>query len=131
MLAVISERQLTEEQITQLELEEMAPEKFDLDIQFKVNKEHSDVKREIRYRTLTREECNRLVAASKAPFEPPPVTTPPRDYPTYTREQVEALMREHFEYKDKKEGDKWDSQKTTELDIKTVSKPKRSKSTKV
>jgi len=129
MLAIINERQLTEEQAIQLELEEMAPEKFDAELQFKVNKEHSNVKKETRYRTLTREECAKLIAASNAPFETPP-PAPAKEYPTYSREQVEVFMREHFKYKDAKEGDKWDSQKTTELDTKTDTKPKRSKSTK-
>lgn len=130
MLAIINEKQLTEEQVAQLELEELVPEKFDADLQFKVNKEHSSLKKEVRYRTLTREECARLIAASNAPFETPSPPATTKEYPTYTREQVQELLREHFEYKNKKEGDKWDSQKTTELGTKIGTKRKHSKSTK-
>jgi len=134
MRAVIDERQLTEEQIEQLELEEMAPEKFDPEITFKVNKSVSNVPKETSYGTYTREQVAKLLAASKAPCEP----TPPREithYPTMTREQCEALMRDHFEYKEnalkkQKEREAWDSAKTTVLDTKIDTKPKRSKSTK-
>ena len=39
MRAIINEKHITEEQVARLELEELAPEKFDPDIQFIVNKE--------------------------------------------------------------------------------------------
>lgn len=134
MTAVINERQITEEQAEQLELEELAPEKFDPEITFKVNKAASNVPKETGYRTYTREEVAALLAASKAPCEP----TPPREkteYPTMTREQCEALMRDHFEYKEREKKRKeelaaWDSQKTIVSERKTNTTTKRSKSTK-
>ncbi len=131
MLAVINERQITEEQQEQLELEEMAPEKFDPEITFKVNKHASNVPRDTSYGTYTREQVAALLAASKAPCEPSPVLEK-TEYPTMSREECERLVREHFEYKEneKKKREAWDFQKTTELETKTVIKTKRSTSTK-
>jgi hypothetical protein len=135
MLAVINEKQLTPDQQEELELRKAVPEKyepeFDPDLEFKINKKAADPKRETGYRTLTREECAALIAASNAPFEPPPPVER-KDYPTYTREQVQELMKDHFEYKnrEKKEGDAWVSQKTTESVTKTKNTKKRSTSTK-
>lgn len=138
MNAIIKERQLTPEQEEELELKEVAPEKFepefDAELEFKVNKKASDRYKPMSYRPMTREECAALIAASNAPVEPFPVPER-REYPTYTREQVQELMREHFEYlenekKWKQEKSKWDSQKTTEFDTKTDTKTKPSNSTK-
>lgn len=132
MLAIMKERQITEAQQEMLELEEQAPEKFDAEFEFKVNKHASDRSRETRYRTLTREECAALLAASNAPFEPE-VRPEPVDYPTLPREEAERLVREHFEYKERerlKKEKEWDSQKTIESVTKTVTKTKRSTSTK-
>lgn len=133
MLAVINERQLTEEQVEELELQEIAPEKFDPEIQFKINKEHSNVKGDFRYTTYTREEVADLIFTSKAPYvQPEPL--PMREYPTYTQEDVAALMREQQEYKDrnkkKKEVDEWDSPKMIVSEPKIVSKTKRTNTTK-
>lgn len=138
MEAIIKERQLTPAQEEELELRESHPEKYESDfypeVEFKVNKKAADHKKSVGYRTLTREETAALIAASNAPFEPPPVVER-RDYPTYTREQVQELLRDHFSYKDeekrrKEEQAKWDSQKTTEFAPKTASTTKRGKSTK-
>lgn len=107
MLAVINEKQLTEEEAALVELEELAPEKFNPDIQFKVNKEKSNVKRDIRYRNLTREETAVLIAASSITIKAPPLLSPILDYPTYTREDVQALMRgdyDGYKHLDKKRG---------------------------
>lgn len=138
MEAVLKERQLTPDQEEELELRESHPEKYESDfypeVEFKVNKKAADPVKAVGYRTLTREETAALIAASNAPFEAPPVVER-RDYPTYTREQVQELLREHFAYKDeekrrKEEQVKWDSQKTTEFAPKTVNTTKRGKSTK-
>lgn len=131
MVGVVNERQLTKDQAERLELEELAPEKFDSEFEFRVNQDQSDNKREFSYRPMTREECDRLMAASNEPIksDPPP---PRQDYPTYTREQVQEFMREHYEYKNrqKKKEEPWDSLKTTESEVKTASTTKRSSSTK-
>jgi len=134
MLAVVNERQLTEEQVEQLELEEMAPEKFDPEITFKVNKSASNVPKEVRYGTYTREQVHALLNPPKTWDHREP-DAPPTVYPTMSREDCERLVKEHFEYKDnakkkKEEFETWDSLKTTELDLKIDAKTKRSTSTK-
>jgi hypothetical protein len=134
MLAVINERQLTEEQVEQLELEEMAPEKFDPEITFKVNKSASNVPKEVRYGTYTREQVAALLNPPKTWDHHEP-ERPPTVYPTLSREDCERLVKEHFEYKDnakkkKEEFEAWDSQKTTGLGPKINTKTKRSNSTK-
>lgn len=137
MESIIKERQLTPEQEEEKNLREIAPEKFepvfDPEFEFKVNKKSSDNVEEFRYRAPTREEVARLLTAYTAPKEIP-ITTPTmsRTYDTYTLEQVQEFMREHREYLGRpKEGSKWDSTKTTELETKTASKTKRTNSTKV
>lgn len=131
MYAVINEKQLTEEQTAQVELEQIAPEKFDPDLQFKINKHASNVKKDMQYKVLTREETAALVAASHAPHVAPPSHFQRTDYPTYTREQAEALVREHYGYNTEEHmRDKWDSQKTTELGPKIKPRQKRSTSTR-
>ena len=101
--AIINEKQITEAQAIQLELKEMAPEKFDPEITFKVNKSASNVTKEFRYGTYTREQVAKLLAASNAPceVEPKPLTTTAKQYPTITREECERLVREHYEYNDR------------------------------
>ena len=140
MNAIIEERQLTPAQEEEIELRESHPEKYeepeyDPYVDFKKNKKVADpVKTVGGYRTLTREECAALVAASNAPFvAPPPVERMP--YPTYTREQVQELMKEHFSYqenekKKKEERAQWDSQKTNGSEPKTGLLTKRTNSTK-
>lgn len=131
MLAVIKEKQVTEEQADQLELEALAPEKFNPDLQFKINKHASNVQKEMKYKILTREETAELIYASNAPYDTPSLPSSNKSYPTYTREQAEAMVREHCEYNDEqKQRDKWDSQKTIELGPKISTKMTPSKSTK-
>lgn len=105
MDAIIKERQLTPAQEEELELRESHPEKYEEEaydpyLDFKKNKHVASPKKSSSgYRELTREECAALIAASNAPFEaPPPIERP--NYPTYTREQVQELLRDHFSYKD-------------------------------
>lgn len=138
MEAVIKERQLTPSQEEELELRESHPEKYESDfypeVEFKVNKQAADTKKSSGYRTLTREEVAALIAASNAPIQSPPIVER-QDYPTYTREQVQELMRDHYSYKEeekrrKEERAKWDSQKTTEFAPKTENTTKRGKQSK-
>lgn len=105
MNAIIDERQLTETQREELELRESHPEKYedqayDPHVDFIKNQRVASPEKSIGgHRTLTREECAALIAASSAPFiAPEPVKR--ASYPTYTREQVEALMTEHYSYLD-------------------------------
>lgn len=136
MTAVIRERQVTEAQQEQLELEELAPDKFDPEIEFKVNKQASNNRKEIRYGTYTREQVAALIAASKASYEPEtPHRSASSNYPTLSREECERLVREHFEYKEREkkkrqELEQWDSLKTTESVKKIANTKKRSTSTK-
>lgn len=135
MEAVLKERQLSPSQEEELELREVAPEKFgpefDAEFQFKLNQRAADTKKQETYRHYTREEVNALIAASKAPVEKPPVLERTSEYSTYTREQVQVLLRDYFSYKSKPKEDKdWDSQKTTELEQKIKAQTKRTKSTK-
>lgn len=101
MIAVIKERQLIPAQEEEIELREAAPEKFepefDAELEFKLNKRAASPRKGGGYREYTREEVAKLLAASEAPFEPPQVA-PRVDYPTYSREQVQELMREHYAY---------------------------------
>lgn len=140
MNAIINERQLTSTQEEELELRESHPEKYepvgyDPYVDFKKNKSVADSEKSVGgYRTLTREECAALVATSNAPFiAPEPVAR--MNYSTYSREQVEALMTEHYAYLDndkkkRQERDQWDSQKTTVLGPKIALPMKRTTSTK-
>jgi len=136
MLAVIKEKQVTEKQAEQLELEEMIPEKFDPEITFLANKQAADIpKQKGVYGTLTREQTAMLLAASKAPTVTPKDDTPKKEYPILPRETAERLVREHYEYleeqkKKRMEKDEWATLKTIESDIKTDIKTKPSTSTK-
>ena len=134
MLGIINEKQITEEQAVQLELEELAPEKFDPEFEFKINQEYTDTPRETYYRPLTREETAALFKKGNTPVTSDDYIEP-NNYDFLPREVAERLVREHFEYKtrenkSKKAEDDWVSQKTTESEVKTVSKTKRTKSTK-
>lgn len=141
MMAIINERQLTPDQVEEVELRETYPQKyepeFDPLIEFKANKQAADPSRKktSAYRILSREETADLLAASKAPFVPPPEPPERKEYKTYTREQVEFFMRQHFQYlEDEKriqeERAKWDSPKTTGYEPKTEYIPRHSTSTK-
>jgi predicted membrane-bound dolichyl-phosphate-mannose-protein mannosyltransferase len=112
----------------------MAPEKFDPEITFKINKHASNVVKEVRYRTYTREEVAELLNPTNT-WEHQEPEAPPTVYPHLPREEAERLVREHFEYienekKRLKEYTKWDSAKTTESGQRTASTMRPSKSTK-
>lgn len=114
MLAVINEKQLTEEQREMLELEKLVPGKFDHEIEFKLNKEHSDKKPKYGYATYTREQVALLLKAGnesvkQVPKEKVIYDTPPRHL-------IEQMVREHNEYNIMEAERKklWDSTKTIE-----------------
>lgn len=114
MMGIIDDRNVTEAQKERLELEELAPDKFDPEIAFIVNKPIPAIPaKEIRYTTYTKEQVAWLMAASKAPPVQEEVE-PSYDYGSLPRERVEELVREHYEYKQrekqkKQETDQWDS----------------------
>lgn len=133
MEGILKERQITEEQREILE-EEFIPEKFDPEVTFLANKDAADIKKTSGYSTYSREDVNRLMAASKAP--PKQIETPEkRDYPIMSREECERLMKEHYEYleeksKKKEQEPEWDSQKMTGFELKTKKQTKPTNSTK-
>lgn len=135
MRSVVDERQITEEQQEMLELEELAPEKFDPEITFIANKHAADPHEFQTYgEPYTREQVAALLAASKAPPKVEP-TEERMQYPTMTREEAEFLMTDHYAYLERekelrKERQEWDSMKTTVLEVKTESTTKHTKSTK-
>jgi hypothetical protein len=130
MLSIINERQLTEEQKEQLELEKQAPQKFDPDIEFPIQKKLSGDFKSMRYKALSLEETQTLLAANSKPVEEKPKTQNP-SYHTYSREEVERMVKEHFEYKEDERGKKaWDTTKTIESEVKIKSITKHIKSTK-
>lgn len=135
MLSIIKERQLSKEEKEALELEKEAPYKFDPELQFVIQKNNMGEFKEKKYRTLTLSETQALLAASNKPVAEKPKHDVKSNYSTYSREQVEKMVREHFQYKkdhpekSKKEDD-WDSKKTTEYARKTGRTMKRSKYTK-
>lgn len=136
MNAVLKERQITEAEEEQLELEELAPDKFDLELDFKVNKHASNVKKYDGPVYLTREDVARLMAASNREVDTYEPDMPPARYPTMDRETCERLVREHLEYKEEQKRKKkdqetlWDFTKMTESVTKTEPKTKPTKPTK-
>lgn len=130
MISVINERQLTEEQKEQLELEKHAPQKFNPEIEFPIQKKLNGDFKPARYRTLTLEETQALLAATNKPVEEKPKTNPPH-YGTYSREEAQRMVREHEEYKrDEQRKREWVSTKTTESETKTKRTTKPTRSTK-
>lgn len=130
MRDVINERQVTTAQEEELEDRANNPEKyeeeeFDAELEFKLNKSAADKVKLKNYVPYTREEVAELLAASEAPFVAPP-SVERQPYPTYSREDVEAFMEEHYAYEAKikaakEERENWDSQKTTGSGLKTAS----------
>lgn len=104
MEGIIKERRLTPDQEEEIQLRESHPEKyepeFDHELHFKVNKRAADADKRPAYRHPTREEVAWLIAQSKAPTEPDSQPEP-MNYPTYTPEQVQALLAEHYAYRER------------------------------
>lgn len=136
MEAVIKERQRTQYEEEQLEEQEFAPEKYDLELDFKINKHASDVRTGDSYGHLTREDVARLLAASRSEPKPYEPEVPPAVYPPLDRDVAQRLVREHYEYieeqkrKKKEQEVVWDFTKTIASDIKTDTKTKPGKPTK-
>lgn len=132
MLGIINERQPTEQELVQLELEELAPDKFDHELQFKISGVIEAVpKKTVNYRPLTREETAKLLAVSRA--KDPEVISEPTNlnYHTYSRDEVQWLLQQQSSFKKEvKKEETWDLPKTTVSDTKTASKTKRTKNTK-
>ena len=135
MRALIDQKQITEEQAEQLELEEMAPDKFDPEVTFIANKHAADPHKFQTYgEPYTKKQVNMLLAASSAPTEVAPLAEK-SSYPTMTREECEFLMADHYAYlererENKKEREEWVATKMTESEVKTDTKTKHTKSTK-
>ena len=87
MKAVLSEIQPTQEQVEEKELREMAPEKFEPHPLLKPQVP----KGQVRYRTLTREETQKLIEQSNKPIQSEPKPAP-KHYDTYLPEEVQALI---------------------------------------
>lgn len=118
MLSVVKERQLTEAQKEQIELQRVAPQKINPEIDFEVNARIYG-HHEISYSLYSREESRRLVeesGISKAQDKPKPFDT---FYPTYSSEEVNDLLIES--------GESWGSTNTTESETKTKSTTKHTK----
>ena len=135
MTSILRERQVTEAQQDMLDLEEMAPDKFDPEIQFAISKAISAIPgKDIRYSTYTREQTAKLLAASGIQ-ETPKEERMVNNYDYMPRETAERLVREHYEYleeqkKKRMEKDEWVNPKTIESDIKTAKAKKRGTSSK-
>jgi predicted RNA methylase len=122
MLSVIQERQLTESQKEQIELQKVAPHKFNPEIEFEMEFELNSKlynRREIVFSFYSIEESRRLVEESKISKAQERVVVPNTNYPSYSLEEVKKLLREG--------GELWDSTKTTESEQKTKSSTKRMK----
>jgi len=131
MIAILNERQITEQQEELIELSRSTPEKFDHEFEFQLNNATKT-----KYRTYTQEEVQRLIEASKAPCEVPKTPIKKTRYQAPPRELVEKLVREFFEYKEEQEKKKqqetmWDSLKMTESETRTSIITRHSSSTKV
>ena len=90
MEAVLEERYPTDKELEELELRELAPEKFEPPIPA-IDR---PPKTEGPWRPLTREDVARLMAASKKPVESEPVVTY-TDYHTYSPEEVQVLLENY------------------------------------
>lgn len=137
MDAIIKERQLTPAQEEELDLREIAPDKFepefDPDIQFRVNKHAADPVKSNGYGFYSREDVAELMSSTGETYVSPKETD--LNYPTFSLEQVQQFMRDHDEYLERKkaikrEKDEWDLQKMTESELKIEPATKPSASTK-
>lgn len=96
MRDILAERQPSQAEIEEQELMEIAPEKFEPPV-LPGRKTSGKMK----YRTLTPEETQALIEASRAPFEPPPASeNSAKPYNTYTMEQAVALINGTYDPND-------------------------------
>jgi len=96
MIAVLEERYPTEKELEELELRELAPEKFEPPIPA-IDR---PPKTEGAWRPLTREQVADLLAASRKPVEQEPIQTY-TNYHTYSREEVQLLLENYKKKSDK------------------------------
>lgn len=131
MATILNERNLSDQELEKLGEEPNKPP-LDPELDFMIHKKISMREdKPSRYRTLTREDVRRLMEASETPvvdkkeyilFE----------YPTYPREVVEQMVREHFEYKEeeKRKAEQWASKKMTASEEKIERRTRHSTSSK-
>lgn len=120
MLSVIQERNLTEHQREQIELQKYAPQKLNPEIEFELNARLYEPQ-QIRCSYITPEESLRLINESGSSIAEKTNKLPTIDYPVYTREEVQRLLLED---------NKWGSTNMTESEPKTRSTTKHTKPTK-
>ncbi len=90
MVAIMEERQPSAKELEELEERSLHPEKYEpQSISPSTGKPGE-------YRSLTREEVARLIAASKEPCINVAPSTWTDDYPTYSAEEVAALMKGNY-----------------------------------
>lgn len=98
MRAIVNERTPSREEREELELMEIAPEKLSPEDFLPRQQKSSNGPM---YKTLTLEETQALIAASNAPFEVFEFEAKPlnrANYRTYSREEVEQMVRDHYSY---------------------------------
>jgi len=114
MISVMNERQLTEDQKEQLELEKIAPQKFDPEIEFPIQKKIAGDFKEGKYKSLSLQETQALLAKSDNVVMPVEKPAQKVNYPIMPRELAERMVKEHYEYKENERKKKCDSSKTKE-----------------
>ena len=97
MRAIINERTPSKEEREELELMEVAPEKLSPE-DFLPRQSHKS--NGPMYKVLTLEETQALIAASNAPFEVPDSKPSLQTYRTYSREEVEQMVADHYSYEE-------------------------------
>jgi hypothetical protein len=105
MTAILNERHLTDQELEKLGEDLEKPSTIDPELDFMISKKVSKVSHydsdngRSKYRVLTREEVRQLMEASEEPVkdEREPMYNY-FNYPTYSRDFVEQLVKEHFDY---------------------------------
>jgi TPP-dependent indolepyruvate ferredoxin oxidoreductase alpha subunit len=121
MRSIIDQRQITEFQKEQLELEKVAPQKFDPEIEFPIQKKLMGDFTQGKYKAMTLEETQALLALDVKSVQEKPKTNNP-NYSTYSREEVEKMVREHLEYKENEQRKKCGSKDEELLKVSKLKK---------
>lgn len=116
MQGILNERNITEDEVEELEDRQANPEKyeeeeFDPEFEFKVNRP----KETMAPSYLTREQVAALLRASEGDFNPVEPEWPAKTYPPLPREVAERLVREHYEYLAEQKAKRQDTQKSLDL----------------
>jgi len=93
MKDIIAERQPTEAEQEELELREIAPEKFEPPIPALLRPDNTQSTHKIKYTTYTREQITWLFAQSEKSVQQEPIKEFNTNYKTYTPEEVAALIK--------------------------------------